>query len=49
MIHAFEPLPDPFEQMQKSHKNDKRFRAWNMAAGDETGIKEVGVQPLCGG
>jgi FkbM family methyltransferase len=43
MLHSFEPLPGPFHQLQRRHRGDPRFRAWNVAIGDKDGRVPIHV------
>lgn len=36
-IYSFEPLKDCYEALSKSHVNDKKFKAYNMALGNQNG------------
>lgn len=39
MIYSFEPLPDCYAQMATAMAGDSRFRAFEMALGDESGTR----------
>ena len=39
MIYSFEPLPDCYAQMETAMVGDSRFRAFEMALGDESGTR----------
>jgi FkbM family methyltransferase len=36
-VHSFEPLPDIFQRLRSRNRGDRRFHAWNLAIGDQTG------------
>ncbi|HQW84114.1 MAG TPA: FkbM family methyltransferase [Ferruginibacter sp.] len=42
-IYSFEPIPHCYEKLKKNFSNDNRFKAFNMACGDEDAEIEMNI------
>lgn len=46
MIYAFEPLPDCFDTLNARYRSDRRFKAFNLAVSDVSGVVEFHRSPF---